>query len=137
MVNEFSLSVNDVSKDTAVSVRMAMPLELFPDGSRHESGDALEAIIEYESKYENNENNGTVPEIISGIITAAAIISFVSIFTIAPLCGIINKKLLGRKIKSCAIRRYSPWNLFEARRLSRDGGSSWRCMRKTAKRRTE
>lgn len=99
MVNEFSLSVNDVSKDTAVSVRMAMPLELFPDGSRHESGDALEAIIEYESKYENNENNGTVPEIISGIITAAAIISFVSIFTIAPLCGIINKKLLGRKIK--------------------------------------
>ena len=52
MVNEFELYMEEISPEQPVMVRFAMPLELFPYGSRFESGDALEDI-----RWEENDNS--------------------------------------------------------------------------------
>ena len=52
MVNQFELNVPYASVGTLVSVRFAMPLELFPGGTRFVSGDGLDTIIEEEQEYE-------------------------------------------------------------------------------------
>lgn len=55
MTDAFYMDVPYTPIGTRVSVRFAMPLELFPDGSRYEAGEALEQIIEEESQYEEDQ----------------------------------------------------------------------------------
>lgn len=62
MVNQFELYVPYAPIGNGVSIRMAMPLEIFPAGSRYEAGEELDNIINEEKEYESEDVSGEADE---------------------------------------------------------------------------
>ena len=61
MVNTFHLHMEDIPADHAVTVRFAMPTELFPNSTRREPEDALERILEEEHSAMDMEDEEYMP----------------------------------------------------------------------------
>ncbi|HPE94915.1 MAG TPA: DUF2207 domain-containing protein, partial [Bacillota bacterium] len=105
-VCEFELYVTDIPSDTAVNIRMALPIELFPYGSRFEEGNALESIIAYEESYNLPDDVTPLAAGLSSVLLVFSLLSIVSMFTVAPIGSFLNKRVFHK----CRMRklRYTP-----------------------------